>query len=264
MKLGEQKRVLVTGAAGAVGRVAVKGIRAAGHEVWGLDLQTCPHCDRDFVGDLQDAALCRRACDGVDVLVHLGAVPDDADFLTELMPANVAGLYQILTAAQQQGVGRMVIASSGQVTWHSQRTGPWPVPVTVPTTPRFWYAATKELGEISGRLFHREYGIDVISVRLGACPRDAEHAEELGGCEIFRDVYLSPRDAAAFFGRAVSIAPGFGFELVYMCSQPLVQARYDLEPIKRLLDYEPVDQWPDHLEEYWERPADSGVDQGSP
>lgn len=246
-----RKRVLVTGAAGAVGRVAVRALRAAGHEVWGLDLVGSSGCDRFFQGNLLDEDLVLSACDCVDVLVHLGAVPDDAPFLSELLPANVGGLYQVLTCAQRQGVSRMVLASSGQVTWHHQRQGPWPVRTDVPTTPRFWYAVTKELSEIAGRMFQREYGIDVLSVRLGACPRDEAHAKELGETEVSRDVYLSPRDAAQFFSAAVAAPSGFGFQLVYVCSRAIHQVRYDLEPVRALLGYQPRDQWPEHMEEYW-------------
>ena len=245
------KTVLVTGAAGAVGRVAVRGIKGAGHRVWGLDLQPCPHCDREFVGDLQDEGLVMQACEGVDVLIHLGAVPDDAPFLTELMPNNVGGLYQVLTAAQRCGVSRMVIASSGQVIWSSQQKGPWPVGVDEPPTPRFWYAITKELGEIAGRMFHREYGVDVLSARLGACPRDREHADLLSRNEVHCDVYFSPRDAARFFAASVDAESGFGFQIVYACSRPVKRLRYDLEPLKKVLGFEPEDQWPDHMEEYW-------------
>jgi nucleoside-diphosphate-sugar epimerase len=250
MKVGS-KTVLVTGAAGALGRVAVRGLKAAGHEVWGLDLAACPACDRQFVGDLQDEDLVMAACDGVDVLVHLGAVPDDAPFISELMPANVGGLYQVLTAAQRQGVSRMVIASSGQVVWGTQQQGPWPISVDEPPRPRFWYAVTKELGEIAGRMFHREYGIDVLSVRLGACPRSPEHADEISRNEVHCDVYFSPRDAARFFASTVDADSGFGYQIVYACSRPVKRLRYDLEPLKSILGFEPQDQWPDHMGEYW-------------
>ncbi len=246
------KTILVTGAAGALGRVAVKGLKAAGHRVWGLDLQDCPTCDRQFRGNLQDESLAKAACEGVDTLIHLAAIPDDALFLDELMPSNVGGLYQILTAAQFQGVSRLVIASSGQVVWGTQQHGPWPISVTEPPRPRFWYALTKEFGEIAGQMFHREYGLDVLSVRLGACPRDRSHAVELEQNEVHRDVYFSPRDAARFFVAAVAAEPGFGYQIVYACSRPTLRMRYDLSPLKSLLGFEPEDRWPDYMEEYWE------------
>ena len=252
MKKQPLKTVLVTGAAGALGKVAVKGLKAAGHRVWGLDLVECPACDRQFLGDLQDESLAKAACEGVDVLIHLGAVPDDAPFLSELMPNNLGGLYQILTAAQFQGVSRLVIASSGQVVWGTQQHGPWPISVNEAPRPRFWYALTKEFGEIAGRMFHREYGIDVLSVRLGACPRDAAHAEELGRNEVHRDVYFSPRDAARFFVATVEANPGFGYQIVYACSRPTLRLRYDLKPLSDLLNFEPRDQWPDYMKEYWQ------------
>ena len=245
------KTVLVTGAAGALGRVAVKGLKAAGHEVFGLDLKPCPNCDQEFVGDLLDESLCLQACKGVDVLIHLGAVPDDAPFLSDLMPANVGGLYQILTAAHRQGVSRFVLASSGQVVWGRQQGGPWPITVEEAPSPRFWYAVTKELSEIAGRMFHREYGLDVLSVRLGACPRDPEHAQLIEQNEVHRDVYFSPRDAARFFVATVEAATGFGYQIVYACSLPTIRLRYDLQPLSDLLGFEPADQWPDYIEEYW-------------
>lgn len=244
-------KILVTGAAGALGRVAVKGLKETGYRVAGLDINPCPACDEQFVGDLQDESLCQAACRGVDVLIHLGAVPDDAPFITELMPANVGGLYQILTAAQKQGIKRFVLASSGQVVWGRQQKGPWPIGVDEPPSPRFWYAVTKELSEIAGKMFHREYGIDVLSVRLGACPRNPEHAELVEQNEVHRDVYFSPRDASRFFVSTVEAATGFGYQIVYACSLPTLRPRYDLQPLADLLGFVPVDRWPDYMDEYW-------------
>ena len=40
-------------------------------------------------------------------------------------------------------VWRLVLASSGQVVWWQRQTGPWPIDVNTPPTPRYWYAATK-------------------------------------------------------------------------------------------------------------------------
>ena len=251
------KRVLVTGAAGVLGQVAVRALKAAGHFVCGLDLRESRSCDRSYVGDLLDEDLGQRACEGIHVLLHLGAVPDDAPFLTELMPNNVGGLYQILTAAQKGGVSRMILASSGQVVWGTQQQGPWPIGVDEPPTPRFWYALTKEFAENAGRLFHRDYGLDVLAVRLGACPRNREHAALLASNEVHRDVYFSPRDAGRFFVAAVEAKPGFGFQIVYAASLPTSRPRYDLEPLERLLGFVPEDRWPDSMEAYWAVDGDS-------
>ena len=55
------------------------------------------------------------ACEGVDVILHLAATPDDADFASDLMPNNVMGMHNLLRGAVACNVKRIVFASSMQV-----------------------------------------------------------------------------------------------------------------------------------------------------
>jgi nucleoside-diphosphate-sugar epimerase len=185
---------------------------------------------------------------GAAAVVHLAATPDDDDFLTKLLPNNIIGVYNVLEAARLAGVRRVVLASSGQVVWWQRFTGPLPIMADVQPTPRGWYAATKLFQEAAGRAFAEAHGLSVIAVRLGWCPRDREHVEELARTDWGPDVYLSPGDAGRFFACAVAAAADLRFAVVYATSQPARQQVYDLGGALDLLGYEPRDTWPEGVE----------------
>jgi nucleoside-diphosphate-sugar epimerase len=240
--------VLVTGSAGRIGQAAVAELRARGHAVRGFDRLPTPGLDDFIVGDLTDPAAIRRAMEGVGTLIHLAATPDDDDFLTRLMPNNIVGVYHVLEAARLAGVRRLVLASSGQVVWWQRFQGPLPITTEAPPTPRAWYAAAKMFLEGAGRAFAEGHGLSVIVVRLGWCPRTAEHVEELRQTDWGPDVYLSPGDAGRFFACAVEAPADIRFTIVYATSKPIRTLVYDLGPTKDLLGYEPRDRWPEGIE----------------
>ncbi len=245
----EPRTVLVTGSAGRIGRAVVRELASRGHAVRGFDRVPTPQLAESFVGDITDGAAVRQAVQGATILIHLAATPDDDDFLTQLLPNNIVGVYHVLEAAREAGVRRVVLASSGQVVWWQRFTGPVPITADVPPTPRGWYAATKVFQEAAGRAYAEAHGISIIAARLGWCPRNREHIEELRTVEWAKDVYLSPRDAGRFFACTVEAPADIRFAVVYACSQPLAQQYYDESPARGLLGYEPQDQWPQGIDE---------------
>src|SRR5262249_12819562 len=84
-------------------------------------------------------------------------------------------------------------------------TGPFPITADVPVTPRGWYAACKVFTEAAGRVYAESHAMSVLAVRLGWCPRDASHVEELRRTDWGPDVYLSPGDAGPFFACAIEL-----------------------------------------------------------
>jgi nucleoside-diphosphate-sugar epimerase len=208
-----------------------------------------PGLTDSVVADLTDAAALRRAAEGTSAVVHLAATPDDDDFLTQLVPNNVIGVYNVFEAARLAGVRRLVLASSGQVVWNNRVTGPWPVSVDAPVRPRYWYAALKVFVEAAGRAYSDAHGMSVIVARLGWCPRSREHAEELDGIDWGRDVYLSPGDAGRFFALAVEAPETLRYSILYATSRPALVERYDLRAAREQLGYEPRDRWPEGVED---------------
>ena len=240
--------VLVTGSSGRIGRAAVAELIARGHEVRGFDLVSTPGLTDFIIGDLADRNAIDRAMRGIHSLIHLAATPDDADFLSELLPNNVTGLYHILESARAAGVRRIVLASSGQVNWWQQRDGPFPIRPEDPVSPKHWYAATKMFMESIGRSYVEIHGISVIIARLGWCPRTTGQVEEIAASELFRDVYFSPGDAGRFFACAVEAPDTVRHAVVYAASRPLKEQRFDMSSAKALLDYEPMESWPQGVE----------------
>jgi uronate dehydrogenase len=240
--------ILVTGSSGRIGRAVVAELKAIGRQVRGFDQVATPGLADMVVGTLTSEPDVARAMQGVQAVVHLAATPDDADFLAEIVPNNIIGVYHVLEQAQAAGVKRLVLASSGQVTWYQRFRGPWPIGVDVQPTPRYWYAAAKVFLEAAGRAFAEKFGMSVIAVRLGWCPRTKEQVEEITASDWAQDVYLSPGDAGRFFAAAALSPAAIAYEVVYAASRPRRVQYMDLEPARRLLGWEPLESWPQGVE----------------
>ncbi|MEQ1861515.1 MAG: NAD(P)-dependent oxidoreductase [Chthoniobacteraceae bacterium] len=239
--------VVITGSAGRIGRTAVQELLARGHDVRGFD-RVAGGAETQ-VGSILDATAVRHALAGATTLIHLAATPDDTeDFAGDLVPNNILGLHLVLEAARAAGVARVILASSGQVNDTQQREGPWPVRASDPVTPRYWYAATKMFMESIGFSFSQQHGMSVIAARLGWCPRTPGQVAEIAASERFRDVYLSPGDAGRFFACAVEAPDSLRWAIVFGASRPLKQPRFDLASAKRLIGFEPREQWPQGIE----------------
>lgn len=251
-------RVLVTGSAGRLGRAAVRELTARGHAVVGFDRVPTPGLppERSVVGVITDPDALARAAAGVSCVIHLAATPDDArfprgappddgdNFLTDLVPNNVAGPYHVLETARKLGVRRVMLASTGQVIDGHLLKDCIPVTPDSPPRPRYLYAATKVFLEALGQVYARHHGIDVLAVRLGWCPRDPAQVSEIRASELGQDVFFSPGDAGRFFAAVVEAESLPGFAVVYANSLHTHRMRYDLSETKRLLGWEPREQWP--------------------
>ena len=239
--------ILVTGSSGRIGRAVVAELQARKHAIRGFDRAATPRVSDMIVGSLTCEADVAKAMRGVHTVIHLAATPDDADFLAEIVPNNIIGVYHVFEQAQKAGVKRLIVASSGQVVWYQRMTGPFPIDANVAPTPRYWYAAAKLFLEGAGRSFAEKFGMEVIAVRLGWCPRTQEQVEEIRAAEWAQEVYLSPGDAGRFFACAAEAKLEQKFNVVYATSKPK-QMKYDLETTKRLVGYEPRESWPQGIE----------------
>ncbi len=239
--------VLVTGSSGRIGRAAVDELLRRGHAVRGFDRVATPGVADMVVGTLTDEAAVTRAVQGVHTLIHLAATPDDADFLSEIVPNNIVGVYHIFEQAQRAGVKRMIVASSGQVVWWQRFRDANTIGADVAPTPRYWYAAAKLFLEGAGRSFSEKFGMSVIAVRLGWCPRTKEQVEEIRAEQWAQDVYLSPNVAGRFFACAVEAKAAIPFAVLYATSLT-PRPPYDLATAKELIGFEPRESWPQGIE----------------
>jgi len=241
-------RVLVTGSTGAIGQPLSRYLLGRGHAVRGFARRPTPGLDDAVVGDLTDRDAIRRAVDGVDTVVHLGAYPNDADFMDVLLGPNVVGLYHVCEAAVEFRVKRLVLASTVQViTGHpmSDRA----VKVEDGPAPVNHYALTKAWAELAGDMYARVHGLSAISVRIGWLPRNTEEARRLAASPQGRRIFFSHDDSDRFFACCVeSPNPAPGTSVVLQAtSRPVGPARMDIAPAREVIGYVPQDTWPEGL-----------------
>jgi uronate dehydrogenase len=238
-------RVLITGVAGSIGRRVAVELTRHGHAVSGFDRVLAPEGLPHVVGELTDARALAEAVRGVEAIVHLAATPDRADFVEDLVPNNIVGAYHLFEAARLANVRRVVFASSARVaTALDAGLRGRPISVDDGYHPGDFYALTKCCGELMAQMYSEKHGIAVICARIGWFVRDTREARELGGLPHLQDIYLSHRDALSFFVAALA-GESVGFERLFVTSYNGGKSRFDLEPGRRVIGYEPRDTWPE-------------------
>ena len=183
------QRVLITGAAGRVGREMRRHLRGVYPR---LRLSDIAPLQREADGeevdatDLTDLAAVLAMMEGVDAVVHLGGIAAERDW-ADLQAANILGTFNVFEAARMRRVQRVVYASSNHAIGfyeRSQRIDHTAIPL-----PDSRYGVSKAVGESLGALYAHKHGIRVMSIRVGNFgprPLEARHLS----------IWVSPRDLA--------------------------------------------------------------------
>lgn len=156
-------RILVTGAAGRVGRCVAAGLLAGGRAIRATDIVAVePGCEFE-PADLNDTAACARLCEGIDSVVHLAGHPNSRDWAL-LDRANTGPTRTLFDAAGAAGVRRIVYASSVHVVGYE------PADVHLhdgmayrPSGP---YGLSKIAGEMLLSLACDRYGLTGVALRI--------------------------------------------------------------------------------------------------
>ena len=164
-------RVLVTGGAGFIGSHVVDKLVAAGHEPRIFDLVASPYHEGTdtVIGDLTDESTVRGAVHGCDAIMHLAAMADVNQVVTD--PArtdrvNTHGTFTLLEAAREEKLGRFIYAST--VWAYGNSTSPEPHDEDTPLElPPHFYTATKIAGEMYCRSYDVLYGVSSTILRFG-------------------------------------------------------------------------------------------------
>jgi nucleoside-diphosphate-sugar epimerase len=167
--------VLITGGAGFIGSNLARSLVASGDRVRVLDnlvtgsLENLTDLDDsiEFVrGDVRELDDLRRATAGVDVVYHLAALPSVARSMADPLAShasNALGTLNVLVAARDHGVRRVVYASSSSIYGDSPSL---PKHEEMPVNPLSPYAASKLAGESYCRAFTRAFGLETVSLRF--------------------------------------------------------------------------------------------------
>ncbi len=116
-------------------------------------------------GDLRDLPTVRRAVEGVDYVLHQGAIPSVPRSVADPLAsnsANVTGTLHLLVAARDAGVRRVIYAASSSAYGDSPTL---PKQEDMPTAPKSPYAVSKLAGEHYCRAFTEVYGLETVSLR---------------------------------------------------------------------------------------------------
>jgi uronate dehydrogenase len=160
-------RVLITGAAGAIGTALRQGLRPRWRQLRVTDIRpmadAAKYEEEAIAADVTDRPAMERMMQGVAALVHLAGA--GAGDLEALYRTNVRGLFDVFETARLAGVKRIVFASSN----HAHGCYPMEVPVTPahPPRPDTLYGAFKVLGEVMLRNYYDRHGIRSVSLRIG-------------------------------------------------------------------------------------------------
>jgi len=247
--------VVVTGAAGLLGRVLLTGLDK-GLDVRGVDRRRPP--GRQIAGrpvaraDLVRPGAARRAIRGADVVVDLAAVASASAPWSAVRRTNLPVAWNVLDGARAAGVRRVVIASSNHVVGGYELDEPYRSvlagaregldPATLPrlgadapVRPDGPYGVGKVMAEAAARHVAERDGLSVAVLRIGTVrpsdvPESPRHLATL----------LTHRDLVQLVTRCIEAPDDLGFGVFYGVSANTWRI-WDIEPAARRLGYAPAD-----------------------
>ena len=167
-------RYVVTGGAGFIGSNTVDALVERGHKVVVLDDLSTGHEENlsavrdrvEFVrGTITDQQTMAQVCGGADYVIHLAArtsVPKSVKDPWETNRVNVDGTLNVLLAARDAGVKRVVFACSSSVYGETPTLPKTESMIPAPISP---YGVSKLTGELYGFTFQKVYGMEFVSLR---------------------------------------------------------------------------------------------------
>ncbi|MEE2658597.1 MAG: NAD(P)-dependent oxidoreductase [Candidatus Latescibacterota bacterium] len=232
-------KVLLTGAAGLVGRVAYDQL-IENHEVTALDIRPVEGVPNSIRTDVLDLAAVTHAMGGHDAVVNTIMAPNPS--YSDGGPGftvNVTGMYNLLEASKTCGVRRFVHTSSGAVhTGYPEseflENDKYPLKASTP------YALSKLLQEELARNFHEQHDISIACIRPWAI-FNAETMVYTDGKPVTGYSYgsIDCRDVASALVRALE-TPDIGYECFYVMATPGGYKRADVARTEARLGWKPA------------------------
>jgi UDP-glucose 4-epimerase len=166
--------LLITGIAGFIGSNLARSALDHGYEVRGLDnfssgteanLAPFRHQIALFHANLSETSTLRRACDGADCVLHHAAIASVPKSMSDPMKnheSNATGTLNLLLAARDSGVSRVIFASSSSVYGNQELL---PIHETQPLDPLSPYAVSKLTGELYMQILSRFFRVETVCFR---------------------------------------------------------------------------------------------------
>jgi uronate dehydrogenase len=204
----DRQVLLITGGAGRIATMLRPRLRRTDRRLRLLDITPIADAGPDeevVAASLTDASAVVDACTGVDAVIHLGALSNEAPW-PDILAVNIDGTLNVLEGARRAGVDRLILASSNHAAGFHAR-GHHPLPANVVGRPDTYYGASKVALEALGSLYSDRFGMSVACLRIGTCFDEPSELRALA-------TWLSPDDAARLVEACLAAAP-FGFRVLW-------------------------------------------------
>jgi uronate dehydrogenase len=169
------RRLLLTGAAGALGRVLRPAMRGWSPKLRLSDVVSMDPAEGNeevVACDLGDERAMRGLLDGVDAVVHMGGISTDKPW-APILNGNIVGVYNLYESARIAGTKRIIFASSNHAIGFYPRTER--IDADDPIRPDTLYGVSKTFGESLSRYYFDRYGVETVCMRIGSAfpePKD--------------------------------------------------------------------------------------------
>ena len=201
------KKLVLTGAAGRLGSVLREPLSKLCDELISSDILDAPEKlyenERFIKADLGQLDEIVALLEGADMVVHFGAIGDEAPFETLLAP-NFIGAYNIWEAAHRNKVRRVIYASSIHAVGMHKKTDF--IGIDAPHRPDSFYGLAKCFAEDLASLYWDKRGIESVCMRILSCAT-VTNSRAVGS-------WLSYDDLIHLVERSIS-TPITGFSIVY-------------------------------------------------
>lgn len=242
-------RLLVTGAAGLIGRVVGPALDRE-YQVRGLD--ALPGARVDWVRDMRRLDSIAPAFEGIDVVLDLAAASSATSTWETVRRNNLPATINAFEAARRAGARRVVFASSNHAVGMYEREQPWAdvvagaydgldperfprISTDARVRPDGPYGVGKVFGEAVGRYYADACGLSVICLRIGTVnpedrPTDVRHFATL----------LTHRDLISLVRCSIAAPDDLRFAIVYGVSRNRWRL-WDVDAARDLIGFEPTD-----------------------
>jgi nucleoside-diphosphate-sugar epimerase len=244
----KKKKVLLIGATGRVGPGIIKGYLEKYSKKYelivGYHRKKLKYKNLKLVKfNLGDIKSLKRAMKNVDVVVHLAANSNVEATFEEILSPNIIGAYNVLEAACQSKVQRVIFASSvhavkGYFHRREARTGQSGQPKDAPR-PLNIYGVSKAFGEALCYYFSEKYGLSCLAIRIGAYVPDNQ---KKAVCQTRTDYghIISERDMVQLVNKAIFAPKKLKFAILNGISNDK-HKHLELKSTIKLVGYKPED-----------------------
>ncbi len=174
------KKIVLTGACGALGTVLRKPLAGMAETLLSTDIAEAPAellPNETFVqADIAEMDQVAPLLEGADMVVHFGAVVDEAPF-EELLGPNYIGAYNVWEAAYRHGLKRVIYASSIHAVGMCETAAG--IDTREPHRPDTFYGLAKCFAEDMGRMYWERRGLEAVCLRILSCTAEPQNVRAL-------------------------------------------------------------------------------------